>query len=591
MTSATKEQRRLLYEQLIGQRLADKFTVTGLLGFGGMGAVYEAIQSPMERKVALKVIPSYDPTAAARFEREAHTVSKLSHPNTVTVFDFGHTQDGQLFLSMEHLDGRTLTDLIRKEGPLHPARAIHITSQICRSLGEAHRMGIMHRDVKPDNILLITVDNDPDYVKVLDFGIAKAIQGEDDVNLTAEGRIVGTPRYMSPEQILALHVDHRSDLYSLGCIMFEMLCGSPPFEQQSTAALMMSHAQQMPPHFSERLQSDHLHMMPQGLEHIVHRTMAKSAEARPRDTDALREELEDALHQLNQPGGVPMRTPHLTGPRKRPPHRTSPTGNHTRHDHPSAHGGPPTGSFEHHTGDFSHQTGNFAHHHGASTPAAEDHDAFSRDMQHAQGQKRTPLIVGIVLLAIILLLGIGYVLNQPDPGTPDPGTTPAALTPPSDQSKERAPDDEAPAQGRAALSETIKLMSSPPGASVFDDQNKKIGITPYTVTRADLDGNNNKVYRLELDGHVDKAVTIDAMATSTSELVTLQEQERTKKTTKRTTDARKKVKKATKKQVVAQDPPPKEDPVVNTDPIKNVTPKVKKLGDADDDGPKVKKLD
>ena len=225
MTSATREQKKLLYEQLIGQKLAGKFTITGLLGFGGMGAVYEAIQSPMDRKVALKLIPTYDPTAAARFEREAYTVSKLTHPNTVTVFDFGHTSDGHLYLSMEHLLGHTLTDLIRSVGPLNGARAVHITQQICRSLGEAHRQGIIHRDVKPDNIFLINVDGDPDYVKVLDFGIAKVAQR----HLTLTGEIVGTPRFMPPEQACGEELDQRTDLYAAGMLLYCCLSGKAPF--------------------------------------------------------------------------------------------------------------------------------------------------------------------------------------------------------------------------------------------------------------------------------------------------------------------------------------------------------------------------
>ena len=220
--SSSRDHRKQLYERLVGQTVAnDRFVVTNLLGFGGMGAVYEAIQKNMNRKVALKWIPTHDPTIVARFKREAHTISQLQHPNTITVFDFGQSEDGFLFLSMELLEGKTLTEEI-KAGPMSPKRAAHIASQMCRSLAEAHKAGIVHRDVKPDNIILIRVDDDPDVVKVLDFGIAKAVMGEDDVQLTGDGRIIGTPRYMSPEQILAEPLDHRSDIYSLGCILFEM---------------------------------------------------------------------------------------------------------------------------------------------------------------------------------------------------------------------------------------------------------------------------------------------------------------------------------------------------------------------------------
>ena len=349
MTTSTREQRKQIFEQYIGKVVSDKYTLSGLLGFGGMGAVYEAIQSPMNRKVALKLIPTHDPTAAARFEREANTISRLSHPNTVTVFDFGQTDDGLLFLSMEYCEGRTLTELIRDEGPLPGERVVMITDQICRSLAEAHRAGIIHRDVKPDNILLIDVDGNPDYVKVLDFGIAKAIHGEEDTNLTADGRIVGTPKYMSPEQILATPTDHRADIYSLGCIMHEMLTGRPPFEANSSTKLMMSHAQQAPPHFSERLSPNQLSGSVRHLEAVVRRAMAKNPEERPSTTDDLRREMALVTNiPLSFTGTNPvLSTPNLTPPSfdRQPQGHQAGTGQHFPFDNQTGNFAPQTGSF------------------------------------------------------------------------------------------------------------------------------------------------------------------------------------------------------------------------------------------------------
>ncbi len=294
MTTA-RDQRQDLLEKLIGREVADgRFKITELLGFGGMGAVYGAVQKNMGRSVALKLIPTHDPTTVARFEREALTISKLRHPNTITVFDYGQTEDNFLFLSMEMLEGKTLTELI-EEGPRSPEDMVHITSQICRSLSEAHRNGIVHRDVKPDNVILIAVDDDPNVVKVLDFGIAKAVLGEDDVELTGDGRIVGTPRYMSPEQILAESVDHRTDIYALGCIMYEMLCGAPPFQQKSTTALMISHTQDLPPSFSQRLDHDLMSQMPTGIEKVVRKALEKKPEDRYQSCNELRRELRLAL--------------------------------------------------------------------------------------------------------------------------------------------------------------------------------------------------------------------------------------------------------------------------------------------------------
>ncbi len=297
--STARDQRRDLYDQLVGKPIAgDRFRITRLLGFGGMGAVYEALQLNMNRPVALKLIPTHDPTTVARFEREALTISQLRHPNTITVFDYGRTEEGFLFLSMELLHGQTLSEIVKSVGPLPPRRAIHIAAQICRSLNEAHHAGIVHRDIKPDNIILITVDSDDSVVKVLDFGIAKAVMGDDDVQLTGDGRIIGTPRYMSPEQILAESLDHRSDIYSLGCIIFEMLTGVPPFQQSSTTALMISHTQDPPPAFAQRLSGPSLEKIPPYLEGVVRRALAKDPNDRPQTTEELRIELEEAMNSV-----------------------------------------------------------------------------------------------------------------------------------------------------------------------------------------------------------------------------------------------------------------------------------------------------
>lgn len=471
--SVTTEQRRLVFERMVGKVVAKKYTISGLLGFGGMGAVYEAIQSPMERKVALKLIPTIDPTATIRFEREATTVSKLSHPNTVTVFDFGQTQDGHLYLAMEHLIGHTLTDLVRGQGPLAPERAVHITTQICRALGEAHRLGIMHRDIKPDNIFLINVDRDPDYVKVLDFGIAKAIHGEDSADLTADGRIIGTPRYMSPEQILATPIDHRADIYSLGCILFEMICGAPPFGGNNTAALMMSHAQQAPPSFAERLSHEQLNRLPAGLEAVVQRSMAKNPSHRPQTTDELRKELEQAL-RINQA----YNTGSTTGQNPPLPSRPSPTFETNTYN--------PTGSFEHNTGDFSHQTGNFANQQAAaylskSIPTG----SFTGESAApaTPSSLRAPLIA-IALLGLICMGALGaYALTRPS-GSPVTPTTPAVVSKASEAPPQvKGAAVEVPLADKEPMTADVKfrVRSTPKEADIFDGS-RFVGSTPYTIS-------------------------------------------------------------------------------------------------------------
>jgi serine/threonine-protein kinase len=221
---------------MIGVVLGGKYKVIRLLGEGGMGAVYEGEQQlgTTKRKVAVKTLHphlSRDPKIQARFEREVGTVAELEHPNTIQVHDFGTTPDGILYIVMEFLSGKSLADLLEKEGALLPDRVANIMGQICGSLEEAHGRGIVHRDLKPDNVVLIERAGQKDFVKVLDFGIAKRSNEEDknEQKLTQQGMVLGTPPYMSPEQFTGRPIDARSDIYSLGTMAYEMLTARLPF--------------------------------------------------------------------------------------------------------------------------------------------------------------------------------------------------------------------------------------------------------------------------------------------------------------------------------------------------------------------------
>lgn len=470
--SSTRQSRRLLYERLIGQTVGDRYKIVSLMGFGGMGAVYEAVQQNMNRRVALKYIPSHDPITAARFEREALTVSQLCHPNTVTVFDFGSTDDGFLYLSMELLNGRTLTEVINGGGPLPPARAVHIASQMCRSLAEAHQMGIVHRDIKPDNVILIEVDGDPDVVKVLDFGIAKAVSGDDDVQLTGDGRIVGTPRYMSPEQILSDSIDHRSDIYSLGCIIFEMLCGVPPFKASNTTALMLSHAQQDPPSLAERLSEHALSPVPFKLDQIVQRTLAKDPDQRPQTTDELRQLLEEAIQGF--PGVRPVPTFATNDPSSTVfAADTAPLG--------SAPLTPDT----------------------ATDPAESSPRSFS------------PLILGFIILVLFALVLGGLTFWSKEEPETDPlaETTTEALPPERPDSEEFAaptpsPPNEPDSEPDVAINDTIhvRIVTEPSGVSVFEDD-EALGTTPFNLS---VPGDTGELqFQLRADGYQSRDVTLN----------------------------------------------------------------------------------
>ncbi|MFH1808042.1 MAG: serine/threonine-protein kinase [Pseudomonadota bacterium] len=244
-------------DPLLGQLIAGKFRVIKAIARGGMGRIYQGVQEPLGRLVAIKVLDVPGMNAANRdtFEKrfflEASISSKLTHPNTVTIHDFGKVEgsDG-LYIVMEFMRGRTLRKAIAEDGAFGIERALHVTKQICRSLREAHEAGVVHRDLKPSNIFILDGDDEGDVVKVFDFGLVKQL-GDADHDLTASGAMLGTPRYMSPEQILAVEVDARTDIYAMGVILYEMLAGVPPFKSKSRDAaqidLIMAQLNSPPP--------------------------------------------------------------------------------------------------------------------------------------------------------------------------------------------------------------------------------------------------------------------------------------------------------------------------------------------------------
>jgi eukaryotic-like serine/threonine-protein kinase len=228
---------------LVGQVVADRYAIIKKLGEGGMGAVYLGEHVKMGRKSAIKVMnPSMaaDPDAISRFNREASNASRISHPNVCQIYDFGETPDGVIYLAMEFIEGRSLTDVIEHEGALPPARAVRILRQAADALTAAHDLGIVHRDLKPDNIMIVRGKDGSDVVKVVDFGIAKAVAGDEaGQKVTKTGLVVGTPEYMSPEQLAGDKLDGRSDIYSLALVFYRMLTGTLPFQADSAQETMI----------------------------------------------------------------------------------------------------------------------------------------------------------------------------------------------------------------------------------------------------------------------------------------------------------------------------------------------------------------
>ena len=227
---------------LVGAIVADRYRILEKLGEGGMGTVYLAEHVKMGRMSAIKVISkslTQDADAIARFNREAANASRINHPNVCAIYDFGETEDGVIYLAMEFIQGESLTDLINREGALAPKRAADIARQTAEALEAAHEFGIVHRDLKPDNIMITKTRGGLDLAKVVDFGIAKAAGGDEKQNVTKTGLVVGTPEYMSPEQLSGDAVDGRSDIYSLALVFFRMLTGTLPFQADTAQEVMI----------------------------------------------------------------------------------------------------------------------------------------------------------------------------------------------------------------------------------------------------------------------------------------------------------------------------------------------------------------
>ena len=278
-------------DSLVGTTLAGKYRIDARLNEGGMGTVYRGTHVLMDKTVAVKVLrPSLaaDEKIVARFSREARAASRISHPNALNVTDFGEDESGNVFLVMEYLSGKTLKQVIREVGPLPLARVVDITRQIGDALNAAHEQGVVHRDLKSDNIMLVDTMAG-DHAKVLDFGIAKINEpdGAVDTNLTAPNLVIGTPQYMSPEQCSQdVEIDSRSDIYSLGVILFEMLVGHVPFSGESPTMVMMKHLQEPVPSVMEE-RSD----VPASVARVVARALAKVRDNRYQNVASLIEDL------------------------------------------------------------------------------------------------------------------------------------------------------------------------------------------------------------------------------------------------------------------------------------------------------------
>jgi serine/threonine-protein kinase len=269
-----------LRRQVEAAQQLGQYTLLEKIGEGGMGVVYKARHAMLRRPTAIKLLsPANDSQGRElRFEREVQLTSRLTHPNTIAVFDYGRTPDGVFYYAMEYLDGITLEDLVREDGPQPPNRVCHLLGQVCGALAEAHGVGLIHRDIKPGNLLLCSRGGIFDFVKVLDFGLVKDSRDQTDTNLSTVGQLVGTPYYLAPEAVKAPEkVDGKADIYALGAVAYFLLTGQRVFEGQTILEVLGQHLHSDPPVPSEALGSP----LPQEVDDIVLRCLAKEPEDRP----------------------------------------------------------------------------------------------------------------------------------------------------------------------------------------------------------------------------------------------------------------------------------------------------------------------
>jgi len=294
-------------DPLIGTTLAGKYHILERLGSGAMGAIYKATHLNLGKPVVVKVLHPHlvkEETHVQRFKREAKAASRLNHPNCITILDYDKTPDNWSYICMEYVEGKDLCRVLYEEKKLSPERAIDIALQVVDALDEAHSKGVIHRDLKPENIMLEKMRNKPDFVKVLDFGIAKIQDSSDTASgsfKTATGMVFGTPEYMSPEQIRGEELDGRSDIYSLGVVLYQMLTGILPFTGETVLEVATKHLREPPPPLEEVAPE-----LPKELIQVVNKMLEKNREQRFSSAGELRDALLHCLQVVK--GQAPQTT-------------------------------------------------------------------------------------------------------------------------------------------------------------------------------------------------------------------------------------------------------------------------------------------
>ena len=469
-------------DPLIGRVINERYKILNVIAHGGMGKVYRAEQAPLGRLVALKVLsPNYkgdsDPEFHKRFFLEASIASKLRHPNTVTIFDYGKTDDEVYYIAMELLEGRTLHRALRDDGTLSPERTVHIAGQICRALREAHGIGVIHRDLKPANVYLVKHGDENEFTKVLDFGLVKNIE-EKGEQLTQVGLFMGSPKYMSPEQIRGEHVDSRVDVYALGVMMFEMLAGKVPFDSPNSVNILMAHVHEQIPNIGDLNPSA---KVPPALEALVRKCMAKNPDDRYLS-------MNDVLFGLKQCLGTNSSGMTSTGEYRIPDFSVTQTGSHAAVV--------------------------------SMTPMSSAAANTQVVQPFAQAAKPSNTAAPLFLAAIFGLTGIAGLFALSGPWGDDKRETPAPQVAAASETQPVA-NTQPTAPAPRAMSVLVSLRSTPPGAMVLVGD-REYGPTPtqFEWTGAEAELGREVTFRFRRTGYraltVTREVRGDRMAVEAS---------------------------------------------------------------------------
>jgi serine/threonine-protein kinase len=482
-------------DALIGRVINDRFKINALIARGGMGKVYRAEQAPLGRVCAIKVLnPNYagehDPEFHKRFFLEASIASKLTHPNTVTIFDYGRTEDDIYYMAMEYLEGHTLHRAIREAGHFPEERAAHVARQICRALREAHSLGVIHRDLKPANIFLVEHGDETDFVKVLDFGLVKNVSENKGEDLTQTGLFMGSPKYMAPEQIRGDRVDARTDIYALGIIMYEMITGKVPFDRPNSVNILMAHVNEEAPPM--RQMNPAIHLSP-AIEETVGRCMAKDPDQRFRSMD-------EVLAALKRVGGAAL-TATISGAGTGE-YRTlsgSGSGPQMMQNGAAASGSGPNPAFLSPSGS---DPGSIPSPLSVPSDSPAAGAPLVSQPPGKSGSKGT--LVAAVVSALALAGVVGYVALRPSKPASGTGPTPSSATmasdpatPPTPAPTAAAPDTTPTAAAPAApIMVKLRINTDPDGASVREDGVENCSSTPCDIVYKGPDADPAKDHHL-----------------------------------------------------------------------------------------------